>query len=212
MLFAESIKLTRWDFPKILHSYEISGLICFDLSIDFFCFFHNNLFTAFHREIIFPYFRTSIKINAFIFYFSFLSHCKYIGSGYGQTVCDGGSCWYAWIGYHRTSLHRGAGLSLIAGFINRECSSEIIPLADAGIARTRVLHTDPTIPWLNVPGASFFSFVILLNVFVLLCDYFHFWHFMANDIPDKPNEFPCNSNSRLFGIFTRLDQGRVSTT
>ena len=45
-----------------------------------------------------------------------------------------------------TSLHRGAGLSLVAGFIDRECLSRIIPLADAGIARTRVLHTGPTMP------------------------------------------------------------------
>jgi len=29
--------------------------------------------------------------------------------------CDGGSCWYTWIGSHRTSLRRGAGLSLLAG-------------------------------------------------------------------------------------------------
>ena len=45
-----------------------------------------------------------------------------------------------------TSLHRGAGLSLIAGFIDREYPLGIIPLADAGIARTRVLHTGPAMP------------------------------------------------------------------
>jgi hypothetical protein len=45
-----------------------------------------------------------------------------------------------------TSLRRGAGLSLVAGFIDRECLFRIIPLADAGIARTRVLHTGPTMP------------------------------------------------------------------
>lgn len=45
-----------------------------------------------------------------------------------------------------TSLHRGAGLSLIAGFIDRECPLGIIPLADAGIARTRVLHTGSAMP------------------------------------------------------------------
>jgi hypothetical protein len=45
-----------------------------------------------------------------------------------------------------TSLHRGAGLSLVAGFIDRERPFGIIPLADAGIARTRVLHTGPTMP------------------------------------------------------------------
>jgi len=45
-----------------------------------------------------------------------------------------------------TSLHRGAGLSLVAGFIDREYPWGIIPLADAGIARTRVLHTGPTMP------------------------------------------------------------------
>ena len=45
-----------------------------------------------------------------------------------------------------TSLRRGAGLSLVAGFIDRECPSGIIPLADAGIAQTRVLHTGPTMP------------------------------------------------------------------
>ena len=45
-----------------------------------------------------------------------------------------------------TSLHRGAYLSLVAGIIDRECPLGIIPLADAGIARTRVLHTGPTMP------------------------------------------------------------------
>jgi hypothetical protein len=45
-----------------------------------------------------------------------------------------------------TSLHRGAGLSLVAGFIDREYPLGIIPLADAGLARTRVLHTGLTIP------------------------------------------------------------------
>ena len=45
-----------------------------------------------------------------------------------------------------TSLHRGAGLSLVAGFIDQERPLGIILLADAGIARTRVLHTGPTIP------------------------------------------------------------------
>ena len=45
-----------------------------------------------------------------------------------------------------TSLHRGAGLSLVAGFIDRDCPFGFIPLADAGIARTRVLHTGPTMP------------------------------------------------------------------
>jgi hypothetical protein len=46
----------------------------------------------------------------------------------------------------RTSLRRGAGLSLAAGFIDRECPFGVSPLADAGIARTRVLHTGPTMP------------------------------------------------------------------
>jgi hypothetical protein len=46
----------------------------------------------------------------------------------------------------RTSLHRGAGLSLVAGFIDREYPWGIIPLADAGLARTRVLHTGLAIP------------------------------------------------------------------
>ena len=45
-----------------------------------------------------------------------------------------------------TSLRRGAGLSLVAGFIDRECPFGVIPLVDAGIARTRVLHTGPTMP------------------------------------------------------------------
>ena len=45
-----------------------------------------------------------------------------------------------------TSLRRGAGLSLFAGFIDRECPFGIIPLANAGLAVTRVLHTGPTIP------------------------------------------------------------------
>ena len=45
-----------------------------------------------------------------------------------------------------SSLHRGAGLSLVAGFIDRERPEGIIRLADAGIARTRVLHTGPTMP------------------------------------------------------------------
>jgi hypothetical protein len=45
-----------------------------------------------------------------------------------------------------TSLHRGAGLSLVAGFIDRECPLGIIPLTDAGLARTRVLHTGLSIP------------------------------------------------------------------
>ena len=46
----------------------------------------------------------------------------------------------------RTSLRRGAGLSLVSGIIDRECSAEVIPLVDAGIARTRVLHTGLSIP------------------------------------------------------------------
>jgi hypothetical protein len=33
-----------------------------------------------------------------------------------------------------TSLHRGAGLSLVAGIIDREYLCGIIPLANAGIA------------------------------------------------------------------------------
>jgi len=37
---------------------------------------------------------------------------KHIGSRHPTADCDGGSCWYAWIGYHWTSLRRGAGLSL----------------------------------------------------------------------------------------------------
>ena len=45
-----------------------------------------------------------------------------------------------------TSLHRGAGLSLVSGIIDRECPSGVISLADAGLARTRVLHTGPTMP------------------------------------------------------------------
>ena len=45
-----------------------------------------------------------------------------------------------------TSLRRGAGLSLVAGFIDLECPLGVIPLVDAGIARTRVLHTGPTMP------------------------------------------------------------------
>jgi len=45
-----------------------------------------------------------------------------------------------------TSLHRGAGLCLVAGFIDRECPLGIIPLVDADIARTRVLHTGLTMP------------------------------------------------------------------
>ena len=39
-----------------------------------------------------------------------------------------------------TSLRRGAGLSLGAGFIDRECPLGMIT-TDAGLARTRVLHT-----------------------------------------------------------------------
>ena len=46
----------------------------------------------------------------------------------------------------RSSLHRGASLSLVAGLIDRDCPYGIIRLADAGIARTRVLHTGPTMP------------------------------------------------------------------
>ena len=45
-----------------------------------------------------------------------------------------------------TSLHRGAGLSLVSGIIDRECPFGIIRLADADLARTRVLHTGPTLP------------------------------------------------------------------
>jgi len=45
-----------------------------------------------------------------------------------------------------TSLHRGAGLSLVAGIIDLECPIGIILLVDASLARTRVLHTGPTMP------------------------------------------------------------------
>lgn len=45
-----------------------------------------------------------------------------------------------------TSLHRGAGLSLVAGFIDRERPLGIIPLVNAGLARTRILHTGLAIP------------------------------------------------------------------
>ena len=46
----------------------------------------------------------------------------------------------------RTSLRRGAGLSLKTGFIDRERPCGIVPPVDAGIARTRILHTGPTMP------------------------------------------------------------------
>jgi len=45
-----------------------------------------------------------------------------------------------------TSLHRGAGLSLWAGFIDQQCPFGIIPI-NAGLVVTRVLHTGLTLPW-----------------------------------------------------------------
>ncbi len=39
-----------------------------------------------------------------------------------------------------TSLHRGAGLSLIAGIINRGAPEGLPHLADAGLTRTTQVH------------------------------------------------------------------------
>ena len=45
----------------------------------------------------------------------------------------------------RTSLRRGAGLSLVAGIADRYARSGIVSTAPV-IARTRVLHTGPILP------------------------------------------------------------------
>ena len=49
------------------------------------------------------------------------------------------------LGTDRTSLRRGAGLSLVAGIAGRYARSGIVPPAPV-IARTRVLHTGPILP------------------------------------------------------------------
>ena len=49
------------------------------------------------------------------------------------------------LGTYRTSLHRGAGLSLVAGIADRYAHCGIVPTAPV-IARTRVLHTGPILP------------------------------------------------------------------
>ena len=49
------------------------------------------------------------------------------------------------LGTYRTSLHRGAGLSLVAGIADRYAHCWIVPTAPV-IARTRVLHTGPILP------------------------------------------------------------------
>jgi hypothetical protein len=100
----------------IARIYEISGLICFDLS------------------------------NKFTGYFIFFSNQDALGQDTVRQTATVDHADMRGLVTYLTSLHRGAGLSLVAGIIDQVFSREITLMVNAGLARTRVLHTGLTIP------------------------------------------------------------------
>ncbi len=79
---------------------------------------------------------------------------------------------------------------------------------DTGLARTRVLHTGPTVPRLNTPVPSFTLSIRTDGSRIgqgLVRGLPHFRHLVAHDVPHKSDQFPRNGDAHQRGVLARLD-------